>query len=93
MKKNIYIFLSSLCLIYFILLIFISFKHFLLNNFFGAMFELVTIPLILLSIILLAINFYVWHMEKMPIKSISFLSVLISITTIMLMSLATIFDI
>ena len=93
MNRNVNLILSSTCLFYFASLIYLSFKHIVLHNFFSAIFELVTIPLLILTIVLLGVNLKIWYLEKLSIKSISFLSILILTTAIFLMTLATIFDI
>ncbi|SHL09827.1 hypothetical protein SAMN05443669_100258 [Flavobacterium xanthum] len=93
MKRNINLILSSSCFIYFACLIYISFKHIVLNNFFSGIFELITIPLIILTIVMLAFNIQGWYLENFLKKSSSFLSIVILLTTIILMTLATIFDV
>jgi len=93
MAKNIILILSCTCLTYFSLLIFISYKQIFLNIFFGALFELITIPLLMLVIVLLGISFKGLHSEKWSIKSKYFFSILILFTTIALLSVATILNI
>ncbi|SHN71424.1 hypothetical protein SAMN05444395_106163 [Flavobacterium fryxellicola] len=56
--------LSSTCFIYFVCLIYISFKHIVINNFFSGIFELITIPLIILAIVMLAVNIQRWYLEN-----------------------------
>ncbi|ESU22805.1 hypothetical protein FLJC2902T_32440 [Flavobacterium limnosediminis JC2902] len=93
MKKNIQPILSVLTLLYFSTLVFLSYKNIKLNNFLDAIFELITIPFILLTIVLLVINFKKWSLEKWSLGTKSFLSILFLISSITLMVFATIYDI
>ena len=93
MKKNIVITLSYICLAYFSCLVFISYKQIFLNNFFKALFELFTIPFLILVAILLGISIKKWHSEKWLLKSKCFFSILILLATIALLSVATLLNI
>ena len=93
MKRSLNLILSSIILIYFTILIYLSYNKIELNNTFDALAELVTVPLISLTIILLAFNLKNWFQEKFSIKSDSILSLLILLTAIIFMSLATFYDI
>lgn len=93
MKKNVYIILSFLCLLYFSGLVYISYNHIILNNFLEAIFELFTIPFILLTITLFVVSLRNWHIEKWSFGSQYFKTLLILIATILLMIIATIYDI
>ena len=93
MKKNTIPILSSICLIYFLLLIFMSHGNIIPSNFFRAVFELVTIPLIVLILILLGISIKKLHSEKWAIKSRYFFSILILVATIVVLIGSTICNI
>lgn len=93
MKRSSNLILSTACLIYFVCLIYLSYKQIDLNNTFDAIAELITVPLITLTLFLLAFNIKNWYQEKFSIKSNSILSLLILLTAIIVMTLATIFDI
>jgi drug/metabolite transporter (DMT)-like permease len=93
MKKKIIPTLSCICLIYFSLLIFISYKQIFPNNFFRALLELFTIPFLILLIVLLGISFKKLHSEKWSIKSKYFFSILILLATLALLIVATILNI
>lgn len=92
MKKNI-IFISSIALLlYFALLIKISICQIHLNTFIEAVFELITIPSIILLVALLFVNLKGWHYEKWKIASKTFFSFFLNILSIALLVIATIYD-
>ncbi len=93
MKRGTNLILSSACLIYFVYLIYLSYKQIDRNNTFDTIAELVTVPLISLTIVLLGFNLKNWYNENFSIKSTSVLSLLILIAAITLMMVATIYDI
>lgn len=93
MKKNLVLLLSFISFIYFSALIFISFNNILLNDVLEALFETITIPLMILVVALVIISVQAWHKDKWAVNSNSFLSVLILTVTVALMLLATIFNV
>jgi hypothetical protein len=93
MKKNLSLLLSGFSFIYFASLILISIKNILLNDVFEALFETVTIPLIILVAVLIVISFKAWHADKWEVKSKSFPTVLILTATVALIILATVFNV
>jgi hypothetical protein len=93
MKKDYNLILSTASLIYFASLIFISYKNIVLNDVLEAVFELSTIPFILLVPVLVIFSFKGWHADKWAVKSKSFLSVLILTATIFLVIVATVYNI
>lgn len=93
MKRSSNLILSTACLIYFVCLIYLSYKQIDLNNTFDAIAELITVPLITLTLFLLAFNIKNWYQEKFSIKSPAVIPIVILITALILMVVATIFDI
>jgi len=85
--------LSSTCLIYFSCMIFISYKQIYPNIFFGALLNFITIPFLILVPVLLVISLRKWYLEKWRIKATYCISTLILLTTIILISLASVFNI
>ena len=93
MKRSFNLILSTACLIYFVCLIYLSYKQIDLNNTFDAIAELITVPLISLTTFLLIFNLNNWYQEKFSLKSTSILPFLILLAAIILMVLATLYDI
>lgn len=93
MKKTIYLILSILCFLYFAIVVYCSYKHIVLNTFLGGLFELLTIPLIVLIILLLGLSTREWYLSKFSLKSSFLLPILILISTITLLIIATIYNI
>jgi Ca2+/Na+ antiporter len=85
--------LSCICLTYFGCLIFLSFKQIYISDIFRAIFELFTIPFIILVLILIVFNFRKLYLEKWSIKSKHFISILVLFVTVALISVATILNI
>ena len=93
MKRSLTLILSSIILIYFTILIYLSYNKIELNNTFDAIAELMTVPLISLTTFLLIFNLNNWYQEKFSLKSTSILPFLILLAAIILMVLATLYDI
>lgn len=93
MKKNLILFLSVISFFYFAGLVIISFNNILLHDVLEAIFETVTIPLMILVVALVVISFQGWSKDKWAVKSNSFPSVLILTATIALMLFATVFNV
>jgi hypothetical protein len=89
MKKNNIIILSSLFLFYFILLIYNSYNNVVLNIFISVLFELITIPIIILEIIMYISSIKKWTLENFPIKSTYFFSIIIITFTLLLLIIST----
>lgn len=89
MKKNNIIILSSLFLFYFILLIYNSYNNVVLNIFIRVLFELITIPIIILEIIIYISSIKEWSLENFSIKSTYFFSIIIITFTLMLLIIST----
>ncbi len=93
MKKNLCLILSILCLIYFATLVCSSYNHIVFNNFFDAIFEFLTIPLIAVLLILFVTSSKSWYLDKFSLKSGSLLSILILSTTLISLVVSTIYNI
>ena len=93
MKKYIYVIFSFISLSFFIMLVYLSHNNIAPSVVGRAILELVTIPFIVLTVVMLFINMKKWFSEKMKLRSASFLSSLILIITIVLMTVATIYNI
>lgn len=85
MKGKTSIFISFSILLYFVMLIYISEKHMVLNNIFKAIFELITIPIIIATLVLFAFYLKLWKQENWRIKSVYLYANLVLISTILLM--------
>lgn len=93
MKKDFNLILSSISLIYFASLIYISMKQILLSDFMGAVFEFSTIPFVALVAILAVLSVKNWRLDNWETSSKSFYSVLIITVTIVLIVLASVFNV
>jgi hypothetical protein len=93
MKKDFNLILSSASLTYFASLIYISYKKIVPNDVLEAVFEFSTIPFILLVIVLVVLSLKGWSAEKWEVKSKSFISLLILTLTVVLILLATVYNI
>lgn len=93
MKKDFNLILSSASLIYFASLIYISYKKIMLNDVLEAVFEYSTIPFILLVLALVVLSFKAWKTDQWATNTKSFLSVLILSVTVVLILLATVFNV
>jgi hypothetical protein len=93
MKYNIKLILSAICLLYFTTLIYSSYNKLVFDNFFGAIFELITIPIIILTLIIYIIAIKDWFNKKFEIKSANFLTIIILTITIVMLVFASIYNI
>lgn len=93
MKKNINVILSGLFLFYFIILIYSSYNNIVFNKFFGALLELITIPIIISTLIMYSLSIKNWYHEKFVTKSTNLISIIILTITIALLIISTIFNI
>ncbi len=93
MKYNIKLILSAVCLLYFTTLIYSSYNKLVFDNFFEAIFELITIPIIILTLIIYIIAIKDWFNKKFEIRSANFLTIIILTITIVMLVFATIFNI
>jgi hypothetical protein len=93
MKKNVNVILSSLFLFYFIILIYSSSNNIVFNKFFGALLELITIPIIISTLIMYSLSIKNWYDEKFVTKSTNLISIIILTITIALLIISTIFNI
>lgn len=85
MKGKTSIFISFSILLYFVMLIYISEKHMVLNNIFKAIFELITIPIIIATLVLFAFYLKLWKQENWRIKSVYLYADLVLFSIILLM--------
>ncbi len=93
MNKSINLALSIFSLIYIIMLVSISnSKYDIAHSFFGAILEIMTIPVILMTITLLVINMIKWSKEKWSIKKHTFYALIALTLSIAIMIIATIFQ-
>ena len=91
MKKSLNLSLSIFSLLYIIMLVSISdSKYDIAHSFLGAILEIMTIPVILMTIILLVINLIKWSKEKWIIKSSTFYALIALSLSIATITIATI---
>ncbi len=93
MKKNSYIILSSLCLIYFTILIYLSFNSIVVNDLLVGILELMTIPFVILVFFMSFLSVKKWYLENFDLKSTNFYSILILVITLLLVIISTIANI
>ena len=93
MRYKIKLILSGVCFLYFTTLIYSSYNKLVFDNFFGAILELITIPIISLTLIIYFIAIKDWLKEKFETKSANFLTVIILTITIVMLVFATICNI
>ena len=93
MRYNIKLILSGVCFLYFTTLIYSSYYKLVFDNFSGAIFELITIPIISLTLIIYFLATKDWLQEKFETKSANFLTVIILTITIVMLVFATICNI
>jgi positive regulator of sigma E activity len=93
MKKNSYIILSSLCLIYFTILIYLSFNTIVVSDLLVGILELITIPFIILVFFMSFLSVKKWYLENFDLKSTNFYSILILAITLLLVIISTIANI
>jgi asparagine N-glycosylation enzyme membrane subunit Stt3 len=84
MKKNSYIILSSLCLIYFTILIYLSFNTIVVSDLLVGILELITIPFVILVFFMSFLSVKKWYLENFDLKSTNFYSILILVITLLL---------
>jgi positive regulator of sigma E activity len=84
MKKNSYIILSSLCLIYFTILIYLSFNTIVVSDLLVGILELITIPFVILVFFMSFLSVKKWYLENFDLKSTNFYSILILSITLLL---------
>ncbi len=89
MKKNSYIILSSLCLIYFTILIYLSFNTIVVSDLLVGILELITIPFIILVFFMSFLSVKKWYLENFDLKSTNFYSILILAITLLLVIIST----
>jgi hypothetical protein len=93
MKKNSYIILSSLCLIYFTILIYLSFNTIVVSDLLVGILELITIPIVILVFFMCFLSVKKWYLENFDLKSTNFYSILILAITLLLVIISTIANI
>ena len=93
MKKNSQTLICIGILIYFSMLVLISYANIKINTIIEAILELMTIPMILLTVFLLFINTKRWMEDKFSIKSNSVLPIVLLFFSISIMIFATILNI
>ena len=93
MKKNSQTLICIGILIYFSVLVFISYANIKINTLIQAILELITIPMILLTIVLLFMNTKRWIDDKFSIKSNSVLPILFLFFSISFIIFSSIFNI
>ena len=93
MKKNSYIILSSLCLIYFTILIYLSFNSIVVNDLLVGILELMTIPFVILVFFMSFLSVKKWYLENFDLKSTNFYSILILAITLLLVIISTVLNI
>ena len=93
MKKNSQTLICIGILIYFSVLVLISYANININTIIEAILELMTIPMILLTIVLLFMNTKRWIDDKFSIKSNSVLPILFLFFSIIIMIFASIFNV
>ena len=92
MKKNSYIILSSLCLIYFTILIYLSFNSIVVNDLLVGILELMTIPFVILVFFMSFLSFKKWYLENFDLKSNNFYSILVIAITLLLVIISTVLN-
>ncbi len=93
MKKNSYIILSSLCLIYFTILIYLSFNTIVVSDLLVGILELITIPFIILVLLICFLSVKKWYLDNFDLKSTNFYSIIILAITLLLLIISTIVNI
>jgi asparagine N-glycosylation enzyme membrane subunit Stt3 len=93
MKKNSYIILSSLCLIYFTILIYLSFNTIVVSDLLVGILELITIPFVILVFFMSFLSVKKWYLENFDLKSTNFYSILILVITLLFVIISTIANI
>ncbi len=93
MKKNSYIIFSSLCLIYFTILIYLSFNTIVVSDLLVGILELITIPFVILVFFMSFLSVKKWYLENFDLKSTNFYSILILAITLLLVIISTIANI
>jgi positive regulator of sigma E activity len=93
MKKNSYIILSSLCLIYFTILIYLSFNTIVVSDLLVGILELITIPFVILVFFMSFLSVKKWYLENFDLKSTNFYSILILSITLLLVIISTVANI
>jgi asparagine N-glycosylation enzyme membrane subunit Stt3 len=92
-KKNSYIILSSLCLIYFTILIYLSFNTIVVSDLLVGILELITIPFVILVFFMSFLSVKKWYLENFDLKSTNFYSILILVITLLFVIISTIANI
>ena len=92
MKKNSYIILSSLCLIYFTILIYLSFNTIVVSDLLVGILELITIPFVILVFFMSFLSVKKWYLENFDLKSTNFYSILILAITLLLVIISTVLN-
>jgi len=91
MTKSLNLTLSIFSLIFTSMLVFASHLEYdIAHNFIGVILEMVTIPIILMTIALLVYNAIKWTKEKWSIKNSSFYALIVLVMSVGIMVMATI---
>lgn len=94
MKKSYSLILSLFSLVYIAGMVAASyFKYNIEKGFFGAVIEYLTIPIILMTIILLVVNAIKWSNEKWSFKNTTFFVIIILLLSLGTMMVASIYNI
>ena len=91
-KKNSYIILSSLCLIYFTILIYLSFNSIVVNDLLIGILELITIPFVILLSLMCFLSVKKWYVDNFDLKSTNIYSILILAITLLLLIISTVLN-
>ena len=92
MSKSLNLSLSIFSLIFIIMLVSISnLKYDIAHHFLGAILEITTIPVVLMTIILFVMNLIEWSKEKWSIKKSTFYALIALTLSIVTMIIATIY--
>lgn len=93
MKKNILVLASVFSLLYFTVVIYSSYNNIVFSNLLGAIFELITIPLLLVTLTLFVFSVKDWYAERFRIKSYNAFSSILLTITLVLVVFSTIYNI
>jgi len=94
MTKTLNLMLSIVSLVFIIVLVSIShIKYDVAHSFLGAVLELLTIPIIIMTIALLVVNVIKWSKEKWSFKNSTFYALIALVLSVGIMIIATIYNI
>jgi len=94
MTKTLNLMLSIVSLVFIIVLVSIShIKYDVAHSFLGAVLELLTIPIIIMTIALLVVNVIKWSKEKWSFKTSTFYALSALILSVGIMIIATMYNI